>query len=249
MNLQSLSLSDMVRCGAEMRKFGIGARSCEEVASGIARYLYDTVIDPNMGERSNILVRCYISLPFSELPDDLKVFASRTFPAHQLLPQVKCLTLLGTCGDEPAWNSRHTSTGHKAIPLPSAEVIHQLPMISQLVLQFGLQIHEFLEPDNELILDLEQRTYNVFHVPDALGSAFIPAQADFVVPHGVKSVLGFGGILPRGDLFAIILFSRHAIPHTTADMFRTIALSAKMAFLPTLELRQIFEPGAEAASM
>src|SRR2546421_415537 len=52
---------------------------------------------------------------------------------------MKCLTLLASAGDLPAWNSRHTSVGHQAIPLASPEMLHRLPMISQLVQQFGLE--------------------------------------------------------------------------------------------------------------
>ena len=56
--------------------------------------------------------------------------------------------------------------------------------------------------------------------------------AEFVVPFGIKSVLGFGGVLPPGDLFAVIMFSRVPVPRETADLFRNLALSVKLAILP-----------------
>ena len=34
----------------------------------------------------------------------------------------------------------------------------------------------------------------------AIGNPFIPAQSDLVVAHGVRSVFGFGGLLPAGEL-------------------------------------------------
>ena len=61
------------------------------------------------------------------------------------------------------------------------------------------------EPD--LVLELEQKNYNVFFVEDAIGSPYIPAQDDFVVPYGVRSVLGFGGLMPSGQVFAALLFT------------------------------------------
>ena len=86
-----------------------------------------------------------------------------------------------------------------------------------------------------MIVDLQQRTFNVFYVPDALGSPHIPAQQEFVVPHHIRSVVGFGGVLPGGELYACILFSPCFIPSTTADLFKPLALSAKLAVMPFVE--------------
>ncbi len=52
---------------------------------------------------------------------------------------------------------------------------------------------------------------------------------------GVRSVLGFGGMLPLGDIFCVILFSKVAIPRETAELFRTLALNVKLAALPFQE--------------
>jgi hypothetical protein len=105
-------------------------------------------------------------------------------------------------------------------------------MISQLIIQFGLEVSALIQPDPALLVDLEQRTYNVFHVPDAVGSPHIPAQQGFVIPFGIQSALGFGGMLPTGDLFAVILFSKVHVPRATAEMFKTLALSVKVAVVP-----------------
>ena len=48
----------------------------------------------------------------------------------------------------------------------------------------------------------------------------------------VQSVLGFGGILISGALFAIILFSKTHIPRETAERFKTLAPNVKQAVLP-----------------
>ena len=89
-----------------------------------------------------------------------------------------------------------------------------------------------LRPEPDLLVDLEQTTFNVFHVANAVGSPYVPAQDQFVLPYHIKSVLGFGGLLPSGELFAVILFSKVEIPRQTAEMFRTLALSIKVAILP-----------------
>jgi hypothetical protein len=41
-----------------------------------------------------------------------------------------------------------------------------------------------------------------------------------------------GGLLPSGEFFAVILFSRVVISPEVASLFRTLALSVKLAFLP-----------------
>lgn len=117
------------------------------------------------------------------------------------------------------------------IPLESLEVVERAPMISQLILQMGLDIGAVITPTEELLVQSDERAYGVFHVEKAAGSPLIPAQ-NFVLEHGIQSVLGFGGLLPSGDLFAMILFSRPSISRETANLFRTIALSVKLVLLP-----------------
>ena len=111
-------------------------------------------------------------------------------------------------------------------------MVARLPMIAQLIKQFGLEVETLLSPDPALMVDLNQQNFNVFYVPDALGSPIIPAQAEFVIPYRVHSVLGFGGVLPSNDLFAVILFSKVPISRDTAEMFKPLALNIKMATLP-----------------
>jgi hypothetical protein len=105
-------------------------------------------------------------------------------------------------------------------------------MIAQLIRQFGIDAGAFVSPDPAFMVDAAQHNFNVFHVPDAVGSPSIPAQEEFVLPFGIQSVLGFGGLLPAGELFAIIMFSKRAIPRSTADLFRPLALNTKVAILP-----------------
>lgn len=66
---------------------------------------------------------------------------------------------------------------------------------------------------------------------DAVGSPHIPDQG-FVADFQVASALGFGGMLPTGDLFSVVLFSRTPIPAATAELFKVLALSVKLAVLP-----------------
>jgi hypothetical protein len=52
-----------------------------------------------------------------------------------------------------------------------------------------------------------------------------------VDPFGIRSVIGFGGIL-RGEMFAVVIFSRVVIPAAVANRFRNIALEVKAVLHP-----------------
>ena len=110
-------------------------------------------------------------------------------------------------------------------------------MIAQLIGQFGLDLHSVVTPSQHVISDLEGKTYGVFHVENAVGSPYIPAQDDFVLPYGIQSVVGCGGSLRGANLFAIILFSRVHVSRDAAERFRTIALDVKSVLFPYEEER------------
>jgi hypothetical protein len=234
-DLNRFTLRDMTECGIALRKLGSEAKNMEEAANKMVRYIYDHFIDSQTGERACALVRFYKTHPYQQLDPQLRLFADGILGNRSKLPEMKCLTLLATVGDKPEWNSRADSAGHQAIPLPSEKVVSQIPMIAQLVKQFGLEINTILKPDPSLLLDLARTSFNVFHVPEAKGSPYVPAQEEFVIPCGIKSVLSFGGMLPSGHLFAIILFSKIPITRVTADMFKTLALSTKTTILSFTE--------------
>lgn len=229
-DLTGLSLSSMTECGARLRKLGRDASSMEEAARAVVRFLYENVVD-DAGDPACALVRFYKTHELDRLPDDLREFARERSDA-ELPPETRCLTLLATAGDEPDWNDRRRSRDHRAIPLPSPQAVRQFPMILHLVKQLGLEVEQVVAPAPDLVVDEEQRSFNVFYVPEAEGSPYIPAQANFVVAKGIRSVLGFGGLLPPDELFAVILFCRVAVPPETADLFKPLSLSAKMAVLP-----------------
>jgi hypothetical protein len=231
-NIAQLSLRDMTACGNALRLCGQGASSSAEVSERMVHYLYDQFGDPTTGEHAFALVRFFQTQTYGALSPALQEEAQRLLGGPATGPDMKCLTLMATRGLDPAWNACEDSKGHQAIPLPAPEAIAAIPMISQLISQFGIEAKTLLEPDKNLLADLSQRTYNVFHVEEVPGSPYVPAQQQFVQPYGIRSVLGFGGMLPSGEMFALILFARVPIPASTASMFRPLAVSAKLAVMP-----------------
>jgi hypothetical protein len=231
-DLKNFSLKEMTECGTVLRTIGQGAGSMEEVSGRIVRYFYDELMDTETGKNACSLVRVFKSHPYEDLDEELRRFAQGLLGSEKQSPGMKCLTLLATAGELPEWNSRKKSGGHKAIPLVSEKFVQAVPMISNLVKQLGLEIHEVVKPQPNIILDISKKKYNVFYVPDAQGSPIIPSQDNFVIPFGVKSVIGLGGVFPSGDLFAVILFTKVVIPQRVADLFKTLALNIKLALLP-----------------
>lgn len=234
-NLQKFTLQEMTQCGIHLRELNSNSNNMEEVANKIVNYFYKNFINQKTNEKDFVLVRFFKTHSYENLGLKLQEYAQMRLGKALPSPQTKCLTLLATRGDLPEWNSRNKSTEHQAIPLISEQLLTQTPMISQLLRQFGLKTTTLLNPDPKLLVDLEQKTYNVFYVPQALGCKYIPAQEKFIIPHKIQSVLGFGGILPDSNLFVVILFSRVQIPQDTATLFKVLALSVKMAILPFSE--------------
>jgi hypothetical protein len=201
------------------------AATREAGARALCRRLYDELVGP-AGERACVMVRCYATHAYGALPADLQRFAKRAYGAVAITPpepEMRCLVLLATVGDEPEWNDRRASRGHQAIPLPSPHVVERAPMIAQLVRELGLDLARVVRPVPGVLRGAGADLAGVFHVERAAGSPYIPAQADFVARHGVRSVLGFGGALPSGELFAVILFSRVPISGAVADGFSPLA--------------------------
>ena len=202
----------------------------EDAATAVVRHLRDAFV-PREAERSELLLaRAFHTAAGEDLPEDLRRYVAERSPG----PTRRCLVLIGTDGDEPAWRDRRTSRDHRAIPLSDADALASVPMVAALVEHFGVDLDTFLHgsepPDSADARD----DFEVFYVPDAAGAPEVPAQ-DFVTQHGVRSVLGFGGVLPGGHVFAFILFARTRIPEHVAAKFSAVAVAAKLALLAAVE--------------
>jgi hypothetical protein len=225
------SLKEMTECGAALRRLGAKASTLEEVTSEIVRFLYTHLVDET-GRPACALVRAFKTHPTELIGPALQQFAAKRLGLDSLTLCPKCFVLIASAGQEPDWNDRTKSKRFQAIPLAGDGFVAQFPMFSQLLTQFGVDLHAFLKPGSNLLVDQEEHRYNVFHVADAVGSPYIPFQQEFVLPYRVQSVLGFGSLLPSAEIFSVILFSKMSIPREVADRFQTLALCAKIALLP-----------------
>lgn len=227
-DLRSFGLSDLTRLSATLRR--ITGPTMVEVAQSIVGHLCERFVDKATGEPSCVLARLYKTHRLGDLEADDQTYARERLPASAgSSDDVRCLTLMATSGLEPEWRDRRCSQNHRAIPLPTLASVRAAPMIDGLFRELGFDAAEVVGA--RLNAAPGQQPFRVFHVPDAAGSPLVPAQ-DFVATYGVRSVLGFGGLLPDGELYAVILFSRTPIAEAVAEHFQPIAMSTTLALIP-----------------
>lgn len=227
-NLEDFTIDDLA-ASADLIAFAArGAASMEEAAQRICTSLHESMCR-NDGAPATALVRLYKTHRFGELQPEQQLAAIGA-AGDDLDSDTRCLTLLGSAGALQEWNDRRRSAGHRAIPLKSAAAVERIPMVAQLIRDMGLEVESVIEPDPALNIERHHRDYEIFHVPHALGSPAVPAQ-DFVRDFGIRSVVGFGGVLPSGDLFALILFSTVPVLAEAADLLRSLSLSVKAAIV------------------
>lgn len=234
-NLEKFTYREMMDCRSTIREIFTDDEP-ETVADGaerIVRFLFENLGDSE-GRPACALARMFKTHRYEALDVELRQFARQIEPGADRIPDLRCLVLLATAGDESPWNSRHESRGHKCIPLASEKMVEEAPMIAQLIRQIGLKISTVLRPDPALMLTQDHASYNVFYVPQASGSPYIVAQNEFVQHYGIESVIGFGGLAGAGDLLATILFTKVRVPPDVAELFKVIGLNARIAMLPLL---------------
>ncbi len=239
-DLKNFTLQEMTYCGEAIQQLELQAKNVDEVATLLVHYFYNHLINKETGEKSCALVRFFMTYPYIELDKESRKVVDKSLDDTPAPNDMNCLTLLSSVGIQPEWNSTQHSKRHRVIPLINKQKVEQIPMISQLIYQLGLDINNVLHPDPNHVTQFESKIFNVFLVPDALGNPHIPDQEGFVVPFGIKSVLGFGSMLPTGNLFVLLIFSKVRIPRNTADIFKNLALSARMVVLPFVT-RKIFK--------
>jgi hypothetical protein len=230
-NIQDFSSKEMISCGKKLREMFSNAQNIVDASQKASEFFYDSFVENE--EKSFALSRVFKTHTYGSLPDNLKKFAKEV-AGEELDDSVKCLTLLGTKGLEESWNSPRTSGGHKAIPLVNVDFVKNIPMIAGLITQLGLTIQDFINT-SETFVGKENRSFNVFFVENAKGSPLIPAQDGFVIPYEVKSVVGYGGILPDGNFFTGIIFSRTKLTKKIAELFQPLAINVKTGLLPFYE--------------
>ena len=232
-DLARLSPADVVLCGSGAVRAAAESLTLEDAADLIVHYLYNALWDPNSDRPGNALVRFYRTIDFADLEPSLQNYAALALRPENKRPALKCFTLMGTAGDMPQWNSRQTSAKHRAIPLTSRAAVERLPMVSRLIRDLGMSVDEIVGlPESPSAPDQDVPP-NVFYIRRAESHPSVPDQ-DFVLEHGIQSVVAMGGPIDRTDLWTIILFSRVEIRPEVARLFRLLAVDVRIAVMSRL---------------
>ncbi len=229
-DINELTLTDIFKLSQLVKEKFRRLSSLEEVASALMHTFYRSFIAED-GKNVFVLSRFFKSSRYEDLPNDIKKFIQHSEGRENVPEQNEYLTLLGSSGDMEEWNCRKGSKGHQALPLYDPGIIENIPMLSSLLSQIGFKISTTATSDKNTIIDKEEREYGIFCVEEARESNFIPKQAEFIEPFGIKSVFGFGGSYNTGQIYAIIIFCREKITTQKAKLFLSLNPSVKMITL------------------
>jgi hypothetical protein len=185
--------------------------SFETLSQVVVKKIYDEFQQAD-GSPAFALVRIYRLTQLKELPEEIKPLVD--------VQRERWMCLMGTYGKEEAWQSRHTSQGHKALNIGA----DQSPMLSAALYQLGLDVGvEYPKPALDMSMDNATFMTRYFHVEKAPGSPFIPAQDPFVKPYSIQSVVGIGNGFVSKSSYVLLAFSQANISDQQARDFSQLA--------------------------
>lgn len=199
----------------------------EEVCQRLTKSLYQTFSNSN-GKSEFALCRIFKSCSLGDFPPELKKHIRQKTNAR-IVKETKHIALLGTFGEKKEWCSISNSKNHKVLSLNNPNTIKNFPMMLALFNQIGFEITQNQDNGSLLFLKKEDHDFGLFLVKKAEGNTLIPDQEDFVIPLGIKSVFGFGGMFSTGNIFAAIIFSKKSIDINQAEIFHSLVPAFKFA--------------------
>jgi serine phosphatase RsbU (regulator of sigma subunit) len=226
--LPAWGLSDVVTYSTGVRGATAGASTMEDAATRMIRYLR-RAFRTTLGRPAFVLGRFFNTAPWEDLPPDLRAAVRPPGSPGPEPAGMRSLVVLGSDGDQPGWNDRRGSPGLQPTLLDSVAAVHGEPLLASLVREVGIDLETFVFGLPASSREVPQVGF--FHIEDATDAARVPIQ-EFVAEHGIRSILGFGGVQPTGNVFSVALYSRVPIAGEPADLLRIIGVSVKLALLP-----------------
>lgn len=189
-------------------------------------------------EESAVLFRLFGTVPFGGLGSveraAAKKIAEKRGFVDEMDDETRVVCLLGSSGRRAAWNDRHQSMHHLAIPLTQASFIQTIPMIARLMSDMGTGLDWVEKQKSRIVVKTFGTMARMLHVEDAAsartsdGFQLIPDQ-DFVRANGIKTVLGIGGAYLNRSVVTAILFTNETIARKKVEKFMPIINTFKTA--------------------
>ncbi len=231
--MSKLEITQIVPVINKVKGVVADCNSLEQAAQNMVNMLY------NEYSESLVLLRLYATVPYGKLPATNKDFVNKLAQTNNLSSQITdatmILSLMATRGTMTSWNDRHKSRGHVGVPLVSAAFIDQIPMMSRMLKEVGLDMSWIERKDSNMIIDAMGRVSGIFYVEDAATAMdhrqrkIITAQ-DFVTANQVKTVFGLAGGYATNPVFiTLIAFTRETMVKSQAALFVPMISNFKAA--------------------
>lgn len=225
--------------------------SLEEAAQTFTNLLWE-----EFGE-SIILVRFFVTLPFSTLPDRYQRSVAQLAEGEGITPllgdHTPVLTLLGSFGGEEIRNVKQ----YFGLPLVSYGFIESIPMISDLLRELGFSLNGKKEPgDNTQDAgDVETKSVSllsgVFYVPHTQHAVNGKDERmllafDRIAAYNSKSlseiqtIFGIGGAYISGPFIAILICTKEALERKMVEQFIPVANYVKTSTTKLVLENKIF---------
>ncbi len=182
------------------------------------------------------LVRLFATVPFAYLPEREQAFARRIATERNVLSELTedtiVVTLLATRGSMRAWNDRGSSRHHLAIPLLSASFIQTIPLVGRILGDTGIGLPWLKKQNTLIMLKTVGEMAQLIYVEDAAtaktsdGYNVIPDQ-NFVLAHGIHTVLALGGRYLNGTTLALLMFTTEKFTEDQAAKFTPLVNTIK----------------------
>ncbi len=223
LSIADLTVGDMIRCGDDLQRAAERASGFGPAAEAMVDCLAERFTD-KADTREFALVRLCVTRSLAQLPVALGAHVRAEHPTAP--DDLACFALIASHCDELPEHDPSRSPHQRVVPLFGREVARR-PVIADVLGDLRIDLDGL---NTGVRHEASPADYGMFHLADAAATTRVP-QPEFVRRHGIHSVLAVGGALPAGDAFSLMLFSRVPIPAVTAELFRPIALHARLGLL------------------
>ncbi len=232
-DLRKFSLEDMTQIGRDWRNLGAAAGGIPAAAEHIVRYVQNQLIDGESGEPVCLLTNLYITVRGKALSPALREIALKKLSDSTIsLSQLWCLRLIASAGMPAANEFAIATPDPQVIPIPNAQSVAQYPLFEQLLSQMGISAEYLIQDDPTLTLELAASPLNIFLIPNLEKTPQLLRPNTILIPQETHSLFGIGGMLPSGQFFFLLMFSKIEMKHEMVELFKPLALSLKLALLP-----------------
>lgn len=243
-SIASLKVGETAQIWEKAKSKVAKAVSLHDAMQAIVGVFWDEFAD------SLALARAFITIPFSNLPERNQSFVSEILRKQSveeaLSADTPVLSLIATRGRQPDWNAIEESRGHVGIPLVSDKFIAEIPMVSRLLTDLGLDVDLGVDPGGTY-RDDPRSHIRTFYVEDALSSVDsrgrkIIVNQEFSERYGIKTVFGGGGPYPESPqhVLAMIFFATESVNMDIARAFEPFIANVQASTARFLESERIF---------